>query len=103
MCESRRSRRTLNSLVRDEGNIEGGRGLGDRGISGLRREQVGDSHGYAAAVLQTPNIEPGTFEEIPLGSMEDFPEGVYEIPERFVPKSRIEFLDGNTVRYTMKL
>ena len=95
MCESRRSRRTVNSLVRDEGNIEGGRGLGDRGIFGL--------HGYAAAVLQTPNIEPGSFEEIPLGSMEDFPEGVYEIPERFVPKSRIEFLDGNTVRYTMKL
>ena len=35
--------------------------------------------------------------------MEDFPEGVYEIPERLVPKSRIEFLDGNTVRYTMKV
>ena len=66
MCESRRSRRTVNSLVRDEGNIEGGRGLGDRGISGLRRDQVVDSHGYAAAVLlQTSNIEPGTFEEIP--------------------------------------
>ena len=103
MCESRRSRCTVNSLVRDEGNIEGGRGLGDRGTSGLREEQVGDNHSYVAAVLQSPNIEPGTFEQIPLGSMEDFPEGVYEIPERFVPKSRIEFLDGNTVRYTMKL
>ena len=92
-----------NALVRDVGNIEGGRGLGVRGISGWRGEQVEDNHGYAAAVLQSPYIEPGTFEQIPLGAMEDFPEGVYEIPERLVPKSRIEFLDGNTVRYTMKV